>query len=142
MREIILSELHALSHAGVLGDIEKPKHDMVFLPIVPDKTTKGEKVFSLVAVWAHPHQAHQPSLGEVAHKLTLLINTGTNWVYVFAQLNDSMLYTSLSSEGHVSVMIDGTPSMSACGCLSQLEVCRLLQCGDQLVYPEGINGGL
>ena len=44
--------------------------------------------------------------------------------------------------GHISVMIDGTPSRSACGCLSQLEVCQLLQLETQVVYPEGLNGCL
>ena len=39
-------------------------------------------------------------------------------------------------------MIDGMPSKSACGHLHQLEVCKLLQYGDQVVYPEGLNGGL
>ena len=32
--------------------------------------------------------------------------------------------------------------MSTCGCLSQLEVCKLLQCGDHVVCPGGLNGGL
>ena len=39
-------------------------------------------------------------------------------------------------------MIDGSPSRSICGHLHQLEVCKLLQYGDQVVYPEGLNGGL
>ena len=53
-----------------------------------------------------------------------------------------MLHTLLSSEGHISVMIDGMPSMNACDHLSQLEVCKLLQCGDQVVCPKGLNGEL
>ena len=39
-------------------------------------------------------------------------------------------------------MIDGAPSRSACGHLSHLEVCKLLQCGVDVVYQEGLNGGL
>ena len=53
-----------------------------------------------------------------------------------------MLHTHLSSEGHISVMIDGTPSANACGYLHLLEVCKLLQCGNQVVCPEGLNGEL
>ena len=52
----MLSELYSLSQAGAWGNGEKPKHDMAFLLIVPDKTIEGERVFSLVAVWAHQHQ--------------------------------------------------------------------------------------
>ena len=141
VRAIMLTELHALSHAGAWGDIEKPRHNMVFLLIALDKTIKGERVFDLVAVWTYPHQACHHSLGEAVHKLTMLIDIGTDWVYAFAQLNGDTLHTPLSSEGHMSAMIDGMPSMSACGCLSQLEVCKLLQCGDQVVCPGGLNGG-
>ena len=115
---------------------------MAFLLIVPDKTVKGERVFGLVAVWVHPHQAHHPSLDEAVQKLALLINTGTNWAHTFVWLNKGTLHIPLSDEGHISAMINGVPSRSACGHLSQLEVCKLLQCGDQVVYPKGLNGGL
>ena len=39
-------------------------------------------------------------------------------------------------------MIDGAPSRSMCRHLHQLEVYKLLQCGDQVLYPKGLNGGL
>ena len=39
-------------------------------------------------------------------------------------------------------MVDSEPSRSACGHLSHLEVCKLLQFGSKVVYPEGLNGGL
>ena len=45
VREIMLSELYVLSQAGAWGNVEKPKHDMAFLLIVPDKTIKRERVF-------------------------------------------------------------------------------------------------
>ena len=64
-----------------MGDTEKPKHNMAFLLIAPDKTIKGERVFGLVAVWVHLHQAHHSSLDEVAWKLTLLIDIGADWAY-------------------------------------------------------------
>ena len=79
VKEVTQSELSALSQAGAWGDSEKPKCDMAFLLLVPNKTTEGERVFGLVAVWVHPHQEHHPFLDEVAQKLTLLIDTGANW---------------------------------------------------------------
>ena len=39
-------------------------------------------------------------------------------------------------------MVDRASSRSACGCLSHLEVCKLLQFGSKVVYPEAVNGGL
>ena len=115
---------------------------MAFLLIVPDKTIEGERVFGLVALWTHLHQAHHHSLGEVAWKLALLINIGNDWAYAFAWLNEGTLHTPLSSEGHISVMIGRAPSMNACGHLSQLEISKFLQCGDQVVCPKGLNGEL
>ena len=61
VRAIMLSEPHVLSHAGAWGNIKIPRHNIMFLLIVPDKTVKGERVFGLVAVWMHLHQAcHHP----------------------------------------------------------------------------------
>ena len=90
---------------------------------------------------AHPYQAHLSSLDEAAKKLTLLISLGDNWASAFIQLNGDAQHVCLSKEGHLSAMIDETPSRNACGHLCQLEVCKLLQYGDQVVYPEGLNGG-
>ena len=97
--------------------------------------------FGLTVVWAHPHQAHLPSLDEVARKLSLLINIGNNWVYAFVWLNKGALHVPLSSEGHINAMIDGVPSRSTCGHLHQLQVQRLLQCRSYMMCPEGLNGG-
>ena len=80
VRDVTWSELSALSHAGAWGDTEKPQHDMAYLLIVPGKTIEGEMAFGLTMMWAHPHQACLPSLDEVARKLALLIDIGTNWV--------------------------------------------------------------
>ena len=83
VREIMLSELYALSPTGTWGKAEKFKHDMAILLIAPNKTIKGRRVFGLVAVWAHPLQACHPSLGEVVHRLRLLISTGNDWMHTF-----------------------------------------------------------
>ena len=93
-------------------------------------------------VWAHPHQACLSSLDEAAQKLTLLIDTGDDWAYAFLQLNKDTQHVPLSSNSHISTMINGTPSRSALGCLSQLEVHKLLQCWDHVGNPKGLNGGL
>ena len=115
---------------------------MAFLLIVPGKTIKGEMEFGLAMVWVHPHQPCLSSLDEVARKFTLLINLSDNWAYTFVWLSEDAQHVPLSNEGHLSAMVDGVPCRSACGHLCQLEVCRLIQCGDQVVYPKGLNGGL
>ena len=45
-----------------------------FFLIVPDKAIKGERMFSLMAVGVHPHQAFLSSLDEVVLKLMLPID--------------------------------------------------------------------
>ena len=115
---------------------------MAFLLIVPGKTIEGEMAFRLAMVWAHPHQAWLSSLDEAVKKLTMLINLGNNWAYTFVQLNKDAQHVPLSNEGCLSTMVDGMPCRSVCGHLCQLEVHKLLQCGDWVVYPEGLNGGL
>ena len=91
-----------------------------------------EMAFGLAMMWAHPHQAHLPSLDEVVRKLTLLIDIGDNWVYTFVQLNEGTLHVPLSSKGHISAMIDGVPSRGTCGHLHKLQVWKLLQCGSHM----------
>ena len=93
--------------------------------------------FRLTAVWVDPYQACLSSLDEAVRKLTLLINLTDNWAYTFVQLGKDIQHIPLSKKGHISIMIDWVPCRSACRHLYQLEICRLLQYGDQVVYPEG-----
>ena len=142
VRKLTQWELSALSQAGAWGHIEKPKCNRMFLLIVLGKTIEGERVFDLVAVLGAPTPSTPFFPGWAAWKLTLLIDAGADWAYAFMQLNKGALHVPLSNEGHISTLIDGVPSRSTCGHLSQLEVHKLLQCGDQVVYPKGLNGGL
>ena len=124
------------------GDPKSPKSDMAYLLLEPNQVVEEERKFGLVAVWTHPCQAHLPSLEEVVRKLALLINTGEDWAYTFTQLNEDSQHIPLSTTAYISTMKDGAPSRSACRHLSHLEVHKLPQCGVEVVYPEGLNGGL
>ena len=92
-----------------MGDAEKPWWDMVFLLIVLSITTEQERIFSLIAVWAYPCQACYTYLADVVCKLLLLMDSSTDWVHVFIQLNEVLSHAPLSSMGHISAMIDSTP---------------------------------
>ena len=102
----------------------------------------GEMAFRLAIVWVHPYQAHISTFDEAAKKLVLLTTSGKNWAYTFVQFNEDAQHVPLPKEGHLSTMIERVPSRIACRCLCQLEVHLLLQSGCQVVYPEGLNGGL
>ena len=58
------------------------------------------------------------------------------------QFNKEAQHVPLSKEGYLSAMVEGTPSRIACPCLCQLEVPLLLQSECQVVYLEGLKGGL
>ena len=140
--EITQLGLSAISHAEEWENPKRPMSNMAYLLLMPDQAVGEERKFGLVAVWTHPHQAHLPSLDGAVRKFALLINTGEDWAYAFMQLNEDSQHIPISAARHINAMIDSAPSRSICGCLSHLEVQKLLQCGGEVVYLEGLNGGL
>ena len=120
----------------------KQSQGMAYLLLVPSQEAEEEKRFSLVGVWFDPNQFLLSSLKEAAKKLTLLINTKEDWYYTLVQVNESAQHLPLSDARHISVLVDGAPSRSTYGHLSQLEVCQLLHLGRVVIYPGGLNGHL
>ena len=115
---------------------------MAFILIAPSLAIGCELVFGLTAMLMHPHHVHLPTLVEVAQKLILLANKGTNWPYAYARMNYAMAHATLSSEGPIGIMTCGLPSRNACSCLHQLQVWWLLQYRGQVVCPEWLNGSI
>ena len=136
------TQLTALSQAPAWENAENPRNDMAFLLIVPSLATGCERIFGLMAMWAHPHQACLVSLVEVAQCLVLLANKGPDWPYTFLQMSNTVLHVPLSSKGHLGILKECKPQRSLCGLLHQLQAWRLLQCGKWLVCPGGLNAGL
>ena len=124
---------------GAWGEVEKPRQDMVFLMIVPSTNARGDQVFSLAVVWAHPHQGCLFTVVEAAWKLMLLVDDSPDWPDTFIHMNDTMLHALLSDNRHIGAMTDGICSVNACGELHQVQVWKLLQHDDSIVFPEGLN---
>ena len=137
---ITQSCLSAISQAKAWGNPKKPKLSMAYLLIVPGQAVEEERTFGLVTIWVHPCKTLLSLLEEAAKKVTLLTNTTGDWPYSFVQLCEDSQHIPLSNARHISLMVNGVPSRSACRCLSCLEVHKLLQCGSEVVYPEGLNG--
>ena len=72
----------------------------------------------------------------------LLDDRSVDWACAFIWLNEALSHAPLSSEGHISTMTDSVPSREACSYLQQLQVCKLLQHKDMVLYPEGLNSEL
>ena len=115
---------------------------MTYLLLVPSQEAEEEKRFCLAGVWVYPNQFLLSSLKEAAKKLTLLISTMEDWYYAFVQVNEDAQHLPLSDVRYISILVDGAPSRSVCGHLSQLEVHQLLHLGGVVIYPGGLNGGL
>ena len=115
---------------------------MVYLFLAPSQEAEEERRFGLAGVWAHPNQAPLSSLEEAARKLKLLIDMKEDWHYTFVQISEDSQHIPLCNDAHINVLVHGAPDRSACGLLSQLEVCQLLHLGGEMVYPEGLNGVL
>ena len=71
---------------------------------------------------------------EAAQKLMLLVDDGPDWPYAFVCMNNTMLHAPLSDKVHISVMRDDICSTNACRWLHQLQVQKLLQHGDSVVF--------
>ena len=138
--EITQSGLSAISQAEARGDPKKPRFGMAYLLLALAQEPDEERKLSLVAVWVHPCQALLLLLDKAAKKLALLINTKEYWPYTFIWLCKDSWHVPLSNARHLNIMVDGAPSRNACRCLSHMEVCKLLQFGSEVVYPEGLNG--
>ena len=136
---IMQTQLTTLSQAGACGEVEKPRQDMAFLMIVPNTNTRDDQAFGLAVVWAHPNQGHLSTLMEAAQKLMLLADDGPDWPYAFVCMSNTMLEVSLSNNGHINAMIGSICSINVCCWLHQLQVWKLLQHSDSVVFPEGLN---
>ena len=98
---------------------------------------RREKVWPGRGMGSPQPNASSLSRGGSAKKLTLLISTKEDWYYALVQVNEDVQHLPLSDTGHISILVDGAPSRSTCGHLSQLEVCQLLHSGGVVIYPGG-----
>ena len=90
--------------------------------------------------WVHPYQARISTIDSAAEQLTQLASTGPNFPSALVWLNGDACHVPLPTEGHLSVMAEGSTSIVPHRMTWQLEVCQLLSSGSQVVYPEGLNG--
>ena len=119
---ITRADLSTISQAGRWGKPMKQSQGMTYLLLVPSQEAKEEKRFGLAGVWIHPNQFLLFSLEDVAKKLTSLISTKEDWYYTLVQVNEDAQHLPLSDARHIGILVDRSPSRSACGHLSQLEV--------------------
>ena len=77
---------------------------------------------------------------EAVGYLTTWVSSGPDWPYTLVQIHEDTCHVPLPKEGHLGILPQRGAEMTACGRISQLEVCQLLISGLQVTYPIGLNG--
>ena len=134
------SELTSLTCLKAWGENERFCRNVAFLLVLPKEGVAEERVYGLTMVWVHPYQARISTIDGTAKQFTQLASTGPNWPYAMVWLNRDACHVPLPTEGHLSVMAEGSTSTIPYRMIWQLEVCQLLSSGSQVVYPKGLNG--
>ena len=86
-----------------------------------------------------PGQVH--SMEDAVRELTTWVSSGPHWPYALVWLKEDTHHVPLPKEGHLGILPQGGTNMTACGSISQLEVCQFLASGLQVAYPVRLNGG-
>ena len=134
------AELSSLTSLKAWGEKQKIYHNITFLLILAEEEATGDGKYSLLTIWVNPCQARVCSMEEVVRELTAWVSSGPNWPYALVQLHEDTHHAPLPKEGHLGILPQRGAEMTACGRISQLEVCQLLISGLQVAYPIGLNG--
>ena len=132
-------ELISVSSFKVWGNIQSPHHDMAYLLVCLGNTTE-ERQYGVSLVWVNPHQTRTSTMEEAVEKLATCPSSGTDWLYVLAQLYEGSSHMPLPRGKHLGILPQGEVERTSCGWISQLDICQLLSAGPQVVYPTGLNG--
>ena len=133
-------ELSSLTSLKAWGEKQKIHHDITFLLILAEEEATGGRRYGLMTIWVNPCQARVCYMEEAVRELTAWVSSGPNWPYALVQLNEDTCHVALPKEGHLGILPQGGLIWTACGRISQLEVCQLLISGLHVTYPVGLNG--
>ena len=137
---ITQSELSSLTSLMAWEDKEKFCNDIAFLLVSAKEAATGDRKYGLSTIWVNPCQARVCSMEEVVKELTTWVSSGPDWPYTLVWLNEDTCHVPLPKEGHLGILPEGGTDSTACGRISQLEVCQLLVSGLQVAYLVGLNG--
>ena len=110
---------------------------LAFLLVSAEEEATGDRKYGLSTIWVNPCQARVRSMEEAVRELTAWVSSGPNWPYALVQLNEDTCLAPLPKEGHLGILPQGGTNITACGRISQLEVCQLLICRPAGCLPSG-----
>ena len=134
------AELSPLTSLKAWGERQRIHHNTASLLVLSEEEATGDRKYGLLTIWVNPCQARVHSMEEMVKNLTAWVSSGPNWPYALVQLHEDTHYLPLPKEGHLGILPQRGTETTACGRISQLEVCQLLISSWQVTYPIGLNG--
>ena len=134
------AELSSLPSLKAWGEKQRICHDIAFLLVLAEEKATGDRKYGLLTIWLNPCQARVHSMEEAVRNLTAWVSSWPDWPYALVQLHEDTCHVPLPKEGHLGILPQRGAEMTACGRISQLEVCQLLISSWQVAYPIGLNG--
>ena len=131
-------ELFSISSLKILGNVQKPRHDIAYLLVWVENTIK-DREYGISLVWVNPNQVRAATMEEAVEKLTTCTSSGTDWPYALAQLYEGPHHTPHHKEKHLGILPQGKVEETLYGQISQLKVHQLHASSPQVVYPIGLN---
>ena len=122
------------------GEKQRFHHDITFWLVLVEKEATGDRKYGLSTIWVNPCQVRVHSLEKAVRNLTAWVSSGPDWPYILVQLHEDICHAPLPKEGHLGILPQRGAETTACGRISQLNVCQLLISGLQVTYPIGLNG--
>ena len=134
------AELSSLTSLKAWGESQRIHHVITFLLVLAEEEAIGDRKYGLWTIWVNPCQARVHSMEEVVKNPTALVSSGPDWPYTLVQLHKDTCHVPLPKEGHLGILPQRGTETTACGRISQLEVCQHLVSCWQVSYPIGFNG--
>ena len=128
------AELSSLTGLKAWGEKQKIYHTIAFLLILAKEEATGDRRYGLLTIWVNPCQARVHSMEEAVKELTAWASSGSNWSYAWCGYMKTPIMCQVPKEGHLGILPLGGAEMTACGRISQLEVCQFLISGLQVTY--------
>ena len=111
---ITLSEPCSLTSLKAWGNPEKFQSDIAFLLVLTKEGAVGDRVYGLSTMWVNPYLDRVSTVEDTVKQLTALISTGPDWSHVLVWLNADVCHASLSKEGHLRILVEGSTSSATC----------------------------
>ena len=134
------AELSSLTSLRAWEERQRICHNITFLLVLAEEEATGDRKYDLSTIWINPCQARVHSMEERVGNLTAWVSSGPDWPYALVQLHEDTCHVPIPKEGHLGILPQRGTEMTACGRISQLEVCQLLISSQQVAYPIGLNG--